>query len=114
MPCNSRAKSIVCCLVVLSKGIPFEFQQQNQYVFAKKFFIIYHRRLTMNMYEAYMYGIYREIAKDNNTTVREVKREIERAIKCAYLASEKDGIFKNGVPTNEEFIKKLTEKSKNP
>jgi hypothetical protein len=65
----------------------------------------------MNMYEAYMYEIYREIAKDNNTTVKEVKKEIERAIKCAYLASEKNSIFKNGVPTNEEFIKKLAKKN---
>jgi hypothetical protein len=65
----------------------------------------------MNMYKTYLHGIYREIAKENNTTVREVRREIERAIKCAYLASEKDGVFKNGVPSNEEFIKKLTEKN---
>ena len=55
-----------------------------------------------------MENIYKQIAKKHGTTAEEVKNEIQKVIKKAYLSNG----HKRRVPTNEEFIMLAVKKIK--
>jgi hypothetical protein len=48
--------------------------------------------------------IYRAVARKHGVTVEEVEGEIEKAVKYAYFNGDRFDVFKDGVPSNEEFI----------
>lgn len=68
-----------------------------------------------------MRSIYRKIAKENGVSIKEVKEEMQSAIKYAYENTPQDGITaarqnavprKSEIPTPEELIKYAVNKVK--
>ena len=59
-----------------------------------------------------MEKLYKEIAREHKTTPEKVEKEITKAIKQAYWKNPNQEIFKNGLPTNKEFINHVSNKAK--
>jgi hypothetical protein len=59
-------------------------------------------------------NFYALLTKKHHTTTAEVEKEIQKAIKYAYLTNNQAAIFKNGLPSNEQFIKWVIEQTKMP